>query len=63
MILDTIIDLENKLIKSKRRLPKIIKLNYANYCALIREIESSHFLSHLHGIPIKVLPVNRVIVE
>lgn len=63
MILERIIELENKFINSKKRLPKVIKLNYSNYCALIRELETSYFLKQLHGIDIKIIPVNKVIVE
>ena len=63
MILDKIIEQENKVIKSKGRLPRSIKMNYYNYCLLIREIESNYFLNKLHNIPIHILPINKIIVE
>lgn len=63
MVLDTIIELENKIIKSKRRLPKVIKLNYFNYCLLIRETENTYFMNSIHGIPIKIIPTNKIVVE
>lgn len=63
MVLDKIIELENKVIKTKKRLPRVIKLNYFNYCLLIRETENNYFMNSIHGIPIKILPINKIIVE
>jgi|JI10StandDraft_1071094.scaffolds.fasta_scaffold466860_2 hypothetical protein len=63
MILDQIIELENKLIKAKNRLPKKIKISYSDYCKLVKEIEASYFLNSLHNIPIEIIPTNRIILE
>lgn len=63
MVLEQIIELENKLIKSKNRLPRKIKMNYSDYCKLVKEIEVSYFLNSLHSIPIEIIPTNRIILE
>lgn len=63
MILDRIIELEDKIIRSKRRLPKVIKMNYQSYVCLTKEIETNQYLSEIHGMVIEIIPTNRIIVE
>lgn len=63
MVLDRIIELEDKVIRSKRRLPRVLKLNYQSYVSLVKEIETTQYLSEIHGMIIQIIPTNRIIVE
>jgi len=63
MVLDRIIELEDKVIRSKRRLPRVLKLNYQSYVSLVKEIEATQYLSEIHGMIIQIIPTNRIIVE
>lgn len=62
-MLEVIIEMEDRFINSKRRLPKVIKMNYQTYCKLIREMETNRFLNTIHGIKIMILPINKIVIE
>jgi len=63
MILDRIIELENKVIKNKKRLPSIVRLNYQSYVCLTKEIDANLYLSEIHGMCIEIQPIKNIIVE
>lgn len=63
MVLDRIIELEDKVIRSKKRLPRVLKINYQSYVSLIKELETNQYLSEIHGMAIQIIPLNRIIVE
>ena len=63
MILDTIIELENKFIKKYKKPPAILKLNYMHYCALMKELDESYFLDKFHNMKLQIIESNKIEVE
>lgn len=61
MILDTIILLEDNFVKKNKKPPEILKINYSNYCALIKEIENDYYLNSFHGMKIEIIKDNKIV--
>lgn len=62
-MLDILIDMEDKFINNKRRIPNTIKMNYQHYLKLVKELESNYFLNCIHGMEIQIIPTSKIIIE
>lgn len=61
MVLDRIIEMELDFLQ-KRRIPRIIFLNVANFNALVKELEADRHLNVLHNMKIEIVTSSQILI-
>jgi hypothetical protein len=61
MILDRIIEMELALLL-KKRVPRRILINLANYNVLVKELEEDRYLEYVHNMKIEIVKSSQLIV-
>jgi len=61
MILDKIIEMELALLL-KKRVPRRILINLANYNVLVKELEEDRYLEYVHNMKIEIVKSSQLIV-
>jgi hypothetical protein len=61
MILDRIIEMELALLL-KKRVPRRILINLANYNVLVKELEEDRYLEYVHNMRIEIVKSSQLIV-
>lgn len=61
MILDKIIEMELALLL-KKRVPRRILINLANYNVLVKELEEDRYLEYIHNMRIEIVKSSQLIV-
>lgn len=62
-MIDLLMDMEDKFINSKRKIPSLVKMNYQQYIKLVKELDSNYFLNCIHGMQIQIVLTNKIIIE
>jgi hypothetical protein len=61
MILDRIIEMELALLL-KKRVPRRILINLANYNVLVKELEEDRYLEYVHNMKIEIVKSSQLVV-